>query len=265
MSEISILELLKNGVHFGHSKSRLHPKMAPYVFVIRNSISIIDLEKTKEKLTEANNFLTEVAKKGGTILFISTKRQAKDIIREYAEKAKMPYITEHWIGGLLTNFPIVSRLITKYKNLRNSQEKRELDKYTKKERLKFKKEIDKLKNLVGGLEGLESLPQALFIIDSKQEKTAIKEANKKKIPIVAIIDTNSNPSLIDYPIPANDDATKSIELITRLITESIIKGKEKIKDGKKVEIKKDKEKVATENTEENKIADKLTIKNTEEM
>ena len=198
MSEISILELLKNGVHFGHSKSKMHPKMGPYVFSTRNNICVIDLEKTKNKLAEAMEFLTNVAGKGGAILFVSTKRQSKDIVRKYAEKTKMPFITEHWIGGLLTNFSVVSKLIQRYKKLKSDQERGEPNKYTKKERLDFQKEIEKLKNNVGGIESLESLPQALFIVDVKQEKTAVKEASKKGIPIVAVVDTNNNPSLVDY-------------------------------------------------------------------
>ena len=226
MPEILLSELLKNGVHFGHQKSRWHPKMKPYIYTTRNGVHIINLDKTAEKLKKALDFLRETVASGGVVLFVSTKKQAKDIAEKYAKSVNMPYLIERWIGGTLTNFSVISKLINKFKKLKKEKESGELQKYTKKEQLKFDEEIERLNKLVGGIESLEKLPQALFIIDVKQEKTAVREAKRVGIPIVAVMDTNTNPTDIDYIIPANDDATKSIEYITRLITESIKEGLE---------------------------------------
>jgi len=235
MTEISLEEMLKKGVHFGHQKSKWHPKMKPYLYTTRRGIYIIDLEKTAEKLREAFKFVEKIVGEGGQILFVATKRQAQDIVRKHAQEVGMPYLVERWIGGLLTNFSVVSSLVKRLKKLRKEKESGELSKYTKKEQLKFHKEIDSLEQIVGGIENLEGLPQALFIVDIKQEKTALREAQKKKIPIIAIVDTNNNPDLVDYPIPANDDATKSIEYIISLMAEHIAKGAEKGAEKKKEE------------------------------
>lgn len=224
MPEISLPELLKNGVHFGHQESRWHPKMKPYIFAARNGVHIINLEKTAEKLKEALDFLREIVTLGGVVLLVGTKRQAKEIVRKYAMEVKMPFITERWIGGTLTNFSVISRLIDKFKKLKKEKESGELQKYTKKEQLKFDQEIERLNKLVGGVESLGRLPQALFVIDVKHEKTAVREAKRMKIPLVALVDTNSNPSDVDYVIPGNDDATKSVEYMTGLIAESIKEG-----------------------------------------
>lgn len=238
MKEISLLELLKNGVHFGHQRSRWHPKMEPYIYTTRNGVHIINLEKTAEKLKEALDFLKGVAASGGVILFIGTKRQAKEIVRKYALQVKMPYLIERWIGGMLTNFSVIHQLTKKLKKLKADKESGELQKYTKKEQSEFHKEIETLEKLVGGIESLDKLPQALFIIDVKQEKTAVREATRMKIPMIALVDTNNNPTDIEYVIPSNNDATKSIEYITSLVAEGIQEGiEQRNNNSKKNEVK----------------------------
>ncbi|MBI5765899.1 30S ribosomal protein S2 [Candidatus Falkowbacteria bacterium] len=223
----TLLELLQAGVHFGHQKGRWHPKMKDFIFTERGGVHIIDLEKTVEKLQIAIDFVKETAQRGGVILFVGTKRQGQKIIEKYALACGMPYISERWIGGLFTNFSNVNKLIKKYKELTEKKESGALEKYTKKEQVEFHKEIEKLKKLVGGLAELKKIPEAIFVLDVKKEKTAVAEARKRKIPIVAFCDTNINPDLIDYSIPANDDAVKSIEIITSIISETIKEGKTK--------------------------------------
>ncbi|MFH0853572.1 MAG: 30S ribosomal protein S2 [bacterium] len=224
MRDITLAELLKAGVHFGHQVSRWHPKMKPYIFTARNGIYIIDLEKTKSKLEAAAKFASQVCAEGGSILFVGTKRQAKEIIEREAKKLGMPYVSNRWIGGTFTNFPTISKLIAKFKKLKTQREGGELEKYTKKERLMIDREIDNLQELVGGITELEKLPAALFVVDLKQERTAVKEARKMNIPIIAIADTNVNPDEITHIIPSNDDATKAIDLIISVIAEGIEQG-----------------------------------------
>lgn len=223
------MELLQSGVHFGHQKGRWHPKMKPYIFAERNGVYVIDLEKTIEKLAEATDFVEKIGGSGGTVLFVGTKSQGKKIIKKYAEQAGMPYIVERWVGGLFTNYANVGKLIKKYKSLKEQRESGALAKYTKKEQVEIGKEIERLDKMVGGLESMAKLPDAVFILDAKHEKTALLEARKRKIPIISFADTNINPELLDYPIPANDDAVNSIELITKTIAEAINYGKVKAK------------------------------------
>ncbi|MDP3965067.1 MAG: 30S ribosomal protein S2 [bacterium] len=224
--DISLLEMLKSGVHFGHQKSRWHPKMKQYIFTERNSVHIIDLEKTRDKLMEALDFLRETASRGGTVVFIGTKKQSQSIILNHAQASGMPYIVNRWIGGLFTNFPVVKKLLNKLSELKRQQESGGWQKYTKKEQVSLKKHLDKLQGLVGGLENLTKIPDAIYVVDVKNEKTAVEEARRKKIPIVALVDTNIDPTKITYPIPANDDATKSIEYITGKIAAAIMEGKD---------------------------------------
>jgi small subunit ribosomal protein S2 len=240
MPAVSLEEMLKSGVHFGHKLGRLYPKMKPFIFGERNGISIIDLEKTMEKILAAQAFVKEIAEKNGTILMIGTKRQAQEIVKKYAASINMPYITGRWIGGAFTNFPVISKMIAKFTKFKQERDQGELNKYTKKEQLKIDKEIGKLDTLIGGIENLKKLPEAVYIVDVKNEMTAVKEAKKKKIPIIAIVDVNNSPEGIDYVIPANDDATKSIEYITRVLTESFAEGaaSKKEETEKKPEIKK---------------------------
>ncbi|MFA5020720.1 MAG: 30S ribosomal protein S2 [Patescibacteria group bacterium] len=225
----SIVELLQAGVHFGHQKGRWHPKMKPYIFAERNGVYVIDLEKSLEKLAEAAEFAEKIGANGGTVLFVGTKSQGKNIIEKYAKQAGMPYIKERWVGGLFTNYATVGKLIKKYKSLKEQRESGALAKYTKKEQAEIGKEIERLDKMVGGLESMVKLPEAVFILDAKHEKTALLEARKRRIPIISFADTNINPELLDFPIPANDDAVNSIDIITKTIAEAINFGKVKQK------------------------------------
>lgn len=221
MTEYSLQEMLKRGVHFGHQKKGWHPKMAPFIYTTRAGVHILDLEKTAQKLTEATDFARDVVSRGGKVLFVSTKRQAQAIVQKAAAAVNMPFATVGWIGGTLTNFDHIIKQVHLLKDLRKKRASGELDKYTKRERLQFDEQIASLEKTVGGIETLETLPQALFIIDLKKEKTALREARKKNIPVIAMVDTNCNPDLVDYPIPANDDATKSIDYVVNAVTAAI--------------------------------------------
>lgn len=225
MPEIpDLMTILKSGAHFGHQLSRRHPKMEPYIFTAKSGFHIINLELTQEKLKEALAFVTKIVANGGTILFLGTKKQAQPIITKSAKDCGMPYIVERWLGGTFTNFGEIRRLIKKFTDLKKKKASGELDKYTKKEKLEFDREIEKLDKMVGGIENLNRVPDAVFICGLKKEKTALNEAIKKNIPIVAMCDTNDNPDKINYPIPANDDAVKSIGLIVDLIGQAVKEG-----------------------------------------
>lgn len=224
MRETTLAELLKAGAHFGHQVSKWNPKMRPFIFAARNGIYIVDLEKTKERLEAACAFAEDIAARGGTVLFIGTKRQAKPIIEREAKRVGMPFVTNRWIGGTFTNYPTVSKLISKFKRLLGERERGELQKYIKKERLKIDEEIERLESLVGGMSDVAKLPDAVFMIDIKQERTALREAKKMNIPIIAVTDTNVNPTEVTYPIPGNDDATKAIELFVTALADAIESG-----------------------------------------
>ncbi|MDO8490027.1 MAG: 30S ribosomal protein S2 [bacterium] len=223
----SLVDMLKSGAHFGHKKSKRHPKMAPFIFTTKDAISIIDLEKTVEYLKTALEFVEGVARAGGTVLFVGVKNQGKEIIKEKALACGMPYVNSRWLGGTLTNFVIIGKMIKKYKKLKDSIEKGEFAKYTKKEQLDISREVDELEGLIGGISTLTKLPEAIFILDLKKDKTAFAEAMRKKVQIVALCDTNVNPENVQYPIPANDDAVKSITLFVSLLTDAVNQGKEK--------------------------------------
>lgn len=225
MPEISLVDMLKAGVHFGHQQSRRHPKMDPYIFTTRGGVSIINLEKTKTALSQAADFVRELVARGGSIVFVGTKKQAREIVRASAQKAAMPYVADRWIGGLMTNFQHVRSLIQKLHQLKTDRASGELEKYTKKEQLEFAEEIERLEMLVGGVASMERLPEAIFVIDVKNEKTAVAEAKIVGMPIVAICDTNVNPADIRYPIPANDDATKSVQLICDTLVNAVEEGR----------------------------------------
>lgn len=235
MGGVTLEEMLKSGVHFGHKVGRLYPRMKPFIFGERNGISIIDLEKTQKNLTLAQDFVRQIVQKNGVVLFVGTKRQAQDIIKKLAGQVGMPYVISRWIGGTFTNFSVIIKMINKFKKLKEDREQGELAKYTKKEQLKINEEIAKLDSLIGGIENLKKLPEAVYIVDLKNEMTAVREAKKKKVPIIGLVDVNCNPEGVDYVIPANDDATKSIEFITAAIASAIAEGKgqaerEKIKE-----------------------------------
>jgi len=222
-----LLTMLQSGVHFGHRLSKRNPKMKPYIFTSKSGFHIIDLEKTQVKLAEALTFVTDTVAKGGSVLFLGTKRQAQAIVSNAAKDCGMPYINERWLGGTFTNFPEISRVVKRYVDLKNQQATGELDKYTKKEKLELTKEIEKLEKMVGGIETMTKLPDVVFIVGADKEKTAVKEANAKNIPVVALCDTNVNLSGVAYPIPSNDDAVKSIELMVGLIAAAVKEGQAK--------------------------------------
>ncbi len=222
----TIEEMLKAGMHFGHRTSKWHPKMEPFIFTSRKGVHIIDLAKTKKKLEQALNFIQQSIKEGKIILFVGTKMQVKKPLKRIADETGMPYVSERWLGGTLTNFFVIKNLIKKYKDLLERKQTGKLEKYTKKERHDFDQEIAKLEIKVGGLVNLTKIPDILFIWDIKKEKTALIEANKKDIPVIAICDTNVNPERVDYIIPANDDATKGVKLVLRAVKEAVEEGKE---------------------------------------
>ncbi|MBI4089949.1 MAG: 30S ribosomal protein S2 [Candidatus Kerfeldbacteria bacterium] len=226
MRDITLVELLKAGVHFGHQVSRWHPKMRPFIFTSRSGVYVIDLEKTIEQLKQAQSWLRELVGNGGVVLLVGTKRQAQPIVQAAAVKAGMPYVVERWLGGTFTNFPTILKVTKRLTHLKQERASGNLEKYTKKEQLEFNQEIARLEKLVGGIERMTKLPEAVFIIDVKQEKTALREASKVKIPVVALVDTNVSPEGIAYPIPANDDASKSIQLLTDAVVEAIEEGQQ---------------------------------------
>jgi len=219
--------MLKNGVHFGHQKARKNPKMNEYVFGAKNGINIIDLEKTVEKLKEAMEFSEKVVSEGHDILFVGTKKQAKNIVESAARNCGMPFVVERWLGGTFTNFKNISGR-TKY--LRDGQDKMrvgEYAKYTKFEQMKFAEELDRMESRMGGIKNMIKLPGAIFATGVIEDNLAIQEARKRNIPIIALVDTNVDPSIIDYPIPANEDAVSSLRLMTGYICKAVLAGKEK--------------------------------------
>ncbi len=226
MRDIALVDMLKAGLHFGHQQSRRHPKMDSYIYTTRGGVSIIDLEKTREALTQACSFAREVVASGGVVTFVATKRQARDIVMAAAQTAGMPYVVDRWIGGLFTNFNHVRQLIINLDSLKTKRAAGELEKYTKKEQLDFEEEIIRLEKLVGGLGMMERLPQAIFVVDIKTEKTAVREAKAVKIPVIAMCDTNVNPVDIQFPIPSNDDATKAITYVAGVLVEAIADGRQ---------------------------------------
>ncbi len=210
-------EMLKLGVHFGHKSSRWNAKMKPYIFTVRNNVHIIDLEKSREEFKKALEFIQKIKEKKEIILFVGTKIAASEITRESAEECKMPYVDKRWIGGTLTNFKIISKRLEHFQDLEKKKETNELKKYTKKEQHEFDVELQKLEKQFGGIKKMTKLPDALLVIDSHNEKLAIKEARMKNIPIVGLCDTNADPTIVNYPIPANDDAISSLKLILETI------------------------------------------------
>ncbi len=224
MANATYKELLDAGVHFGHMKSKWHPKMAPYIFKEQNDIHLIDLNKTIQCLEEATQAVKGIVKSGRKIMFVATKKQAKEIVATEADRLKMPFITERWLGGLLTNFTTVRKSLKKMSTIERMMKEDTFATMVKKERLMLTREKDKLQKVLGGIADQTRLPAALFVVDIKKEHLAIAEAKRLAIPVIGIVDTNSDPTSIDYPIPANDDAYKSIAIITRAITAAIEEG-----------------------------------------
>jgi small subunit ribosomal protein S2 len=225
--KLEIEEMAKAGLHFGHKTSKLHPKMLPYIFGARNNIHIIDLEKTKEKLKEALNFIQELIKEKKVILIVGTKIQLRELVKEFANQFNFPYINYRWLGGTFTNFNVIKKRIEYLKELEEKKEKGEFEKYTKKEKMILEKKLSKLKEKFDGIKKLEKLPDAVFILDMEKEKLAVKEAKKMGIKIIAISHTNADPTLADFPIPANDDAISSIKYILEKVKEAILKAQNK--------------------------------------
>jgi len=239
MARTTYDELLDAGVHFGHLTRKWDPKMSQYIFMERNGIHIIDLNKTLSKVEEAAAAIKQIVKSGRKVLFVATKKQAKDIVAEYAKSVNMPFVTERWLGGMLTNFATVRKSIKKMSNIDKLTKDGTYSILSKKERLMIQRERIKLETLLGGIADLNRLPAALFLIDVKKEHIGVSEALKLNIPTFAMVDTNSDPSNIDFPIPANDDATKSISLITGIIIKAIEEGLEERKREKEDEAEKE--------------------------
>ena len=226
MAIISMKQLLEAGVHFGHQTRRWNPKMAPYIFTERNGIYIIDLQKTVKKVEEAYNFMRDVAASGESILFVGTKKQAQEAIREEALRCNMFYVNERWLGGMMTNFKTMRTRIDRLNQLKAMQADGTFDMLPKKEVIKHLGEIEKLEKYLGGVKEMKKLPGALFIVDTRKERNAIAEARKLHIPIVAIVDTNCNPDEIDYVIPGNDDAIRAVKLIAGAMSNAVLEGKQ---------------------------------------
>ena len=226
MAVVSMKQLLEAGVHFGHQTRRWNPKMAEYIFTERNGIYIIDLQKSVKKLEEAYNFVRELSAEGKSVLFVGTKKQAQDSVKEEALRAGAYYVNARWLGGMLTNFATIRRRIARLKQLRTMQEDGTFDLLPKKEVIKLNLEIEKLEKFMGGIKDMTSMPGALFIVDPRKERIAVAEAKKLGIPIVAIVDTNCDPDEIDYVIPGNDDAIRAIKLISQTMANAVLEGKQ---------------------------------------
>ncbi len=256
MPRVTLEQLLAAGAHFGHLTRRWDPKMREFIFMERNGIHIIDLKKTQAKIDEACNAIQAIVEDGYEVLFVGTKKQAKEIIRTEAERSGMFYVTERWLGGTLTNFSTIKKSIKHLKNLEKMANDGTYDKISKKEILQIEREKEKLKKVLSGIEEMKRLPGAVFIVDTKKENIAVRESKKLNIPVFAIVDSNSDPTVVDYPIPANDDAAKSISIISRSLADAIIAGRQKVNE-KKAEaeaIEAEKEKIREELKKEEKAA-----------
>ena len=253
MAAISMKDLLEAGVHFGHQTKRWNPKMQEYIFGERNGVYIINLQKTAKKLQEACEFVYNLTKDGKVILFVGTKKQAQDVIAEEAEQSNMYYINHRWLGGMLTNFQTIKKSISKLKNMEKITDGSS-DNLLKKEVIKIKKEKDKLEKILRGIKNMEGLPDAIFVIDARKENTAVCEARKLNIPVIGLVDTNSDPDLVDYIIPGNDDAIRSIKLITNLIAEAVKAGRKQFLESNIAKKKDTKELPKTDtDTKENEV------------
>ena len=224
MAVVAMKQLLEAGVHFGHQTRRWDPRMAEYIFQARNGIHIIDLQKTSKKLDEAYEFIRSQAEEGKTILFVGTKKQAQECIKEAAEKCGMYYVDQRWLGGMLTNFKTIKTRVQRLKDLEKMQEDGTFDVLPKKEVILLKKEMEKLQTNLGGIKDMEEMPGVIFLVDPKKEYNAINEAKKLNIPTVGIVDTNCNPEVLDYAIPGNDDAIRAVKLIADVVANAVIEG-----------------------------------------
>jgi small subunit ribosomal protein S2 len=227
MPRVELTDLLNAGAHFGHLTRRWNPKMKPYIFMERNGIHLLDLKKTQELLDEAGNALANLVGEGKRVLFVGTKKQAREVIQTEADRCGQFYVAERWLGGMLTNFTTIRKSVKRLTNIEKMETDGTFDKITKKERLHLDREKDKLQQVLLGVVNMTRLPGAIFVVDIKKEAIAVAEARRLHIPVFAIVDTNVDPSIIDYPIPANDDAIKSIQLITKIVADAVNEGKEK--------------------------------------
>ncbi|MFA6130895.1 MAG: 30S ribosomal protein S2 [Patescibacteria group bacterium] len=225
----SMLDMLKAGVHFGHRTSRWHPKMKSYIFGARGGVHVIDIEQTRARLEKILTDIEKMIADGGVIMFIGTKKQVQDLVAKYANECNMPYVNTRWLGGTFTNFPEIHKLIKKYLDLKDKRVKGELKKYTKLEQLQFDRKIEDLDGQIGGISILKDLPDAVFVLDMRHDKTAVTEARLRGIKVIGICDTNVNPEMADEVIPANDDSVASVTMITKLITEAVHGGKSNAK------------------------------------
>ncbi len=249
MAVVSMKDLLEAGVHFGHSKARWNPKMAPYLYGVRNGIHIIDLNKTLVLLEEAYNYVSDMVAQGAEVLFVGTKKQAKEIIKEEAERCGAFYVNERWVGGLLTNFQTVRKSLLKLEKLEKMEEEGIFEILPKKEVRRLRKQKEKLEKLYGGIRSMTKLPDLIWVVDTVREQIAVLEARKLGIPVVAIADSNCDPDLIDWIIPGNDDAIKSIKLLTSKIADAVIEGKNRRESAEEVEVKKERRVVTVEEHE----------------
>jgi small subunit ribosomal protein S2 len=227
MPRVEVAELLSAGCHFGHLTRRWNPKMRPYIFMERNGIHVIDLKKTQSLLEDACNAIANIVADGKRVLFVGTKKQAKDLLREEAVRCAQFYVTERWLGGSLTNFTTIRKSVKRLTNIEKMESDGTFDKITKKEGLFLQREKDKLNNVLSGVVDMTRLPGALYVVDVKKESIAVKEARRLGIPVFAIVDTNCDPDDVDYVVPANDDAIKSVQVITRAVADAILEGKER--------------------------------------
>ncbi len=225
MAKVGLKDLLEAGVHFGHQTRKWNPKMKPYIFIARGGIYIIDLQRTLKALNRATEFLKGVATKGGTVLFVGTKKQAKVTIEEMANRIDMPYVTERWLGGMLTNHQTIYKSVQKLEEIEAMMNDGRIENFSKKEQLDLSRQFEKLNTNLGGIRKMTKLPDAVFIVDTTEEDTAVLEARKSNIPVVGIVDTNCDPNLVTFPIPGNDDAIRSISLFTRVVAEAVEEGR----------------------------------------
>ena len=227
MRPITLMDMLKAGVHFGHKTSLWNPKMAGYIYAQRNNIHILDLEKTKNKLVQALDFAEEVAARGGNVLFVGTKRQAKEVVKKAAESCGMPYVVTRWLGGTFTNFRTIQKTIKKMERYEKMIEDGEIKKYTKKEQLMIAREVEKMKLFFSGIKDMKKLPDAIFVLDVKYDEIPVEEARQSKVKVIGLVDTNANPTKVNYVIPSNDDAIKVIDFMANIMAEAINNGKSK--------------------------------------
>lgn len=257
MKEVTYKELLDAGVHFGHLTRKWNPKMASYIFMEKNGIHLIDLNKTLSSMEHAAAAIKNVVRTGRKVMFVATKKQAQDVIEREAKRLKMPYVTERWLGGMLTNFVTVRKSLKKMQSIEKLMKDEAFENMAKRERLMKTREKEKLKRILGGIEDVTRLPAALFVIDVKKEHIAVAEAQKLNIPVFAIVDTNSDPDVADFPIPANDDAYKSINLIVEYIASAIEEGlDERKKEREEQKLKEEEEKKKEEDSKGEEVAEK---------